>query len=99
MKINLLLISLLAACSMPKAKTLRLGDVVQFKFSERNLFYSDICEDKGEVVDRHVYSENTRYLIEIRCKNQSYPKTLWIDAEDLVKVLSLGKDKYGDSQQ
>lgn len=98
MKSKLLLFLSLAACSVPKAKTLRLGDVVQFKFSERNLFYSDICEDKGEIVDRFVYSDNTRYLIEIRCKNQSFPKTVWIDAEDLLKVLSLGKDKYGDDQ-
>lgn len=96
MKSKLLLLLSLAACSTPKAKTLRLGDVVQFKFSERNLFYSDICEDKGEIVDRFVYSDNTRYLIKVRCKNESFPKTIWIDVEDLLKVLSLGKDKYGD---
>lgn len=86
---------ILASCSPLKAKTCRLGDVVRFKFSERNLFYSDICNDYGEVTDRTTYSDGTKYLVWVKCaNNNTIGEGIWVDAEDIVAVLKLGKDVY-----
>lgn len=85
---------LLAACTVPKAKTLRMGDVVQFKFAGRNLFYSDACQDVGTVHEFNTFSDSTRYMIETKCKIKNYVNAefIWVDEEDILKVLKLGSD-------
>lgn len=85
----------LASCSSMKAKTCQLGDVVRFVFSERNLFYADICNNYGEVADRMERSSGTQYLVNVECRHQpSWPEGIWIDAEDITGVIRLGKDRY-----
>lgn len=85
---------LLVGCHIPKAKTLRMGDVVQFKFAGRNLFYSEACNNTGVVQDFSEYSDSTRYLIEVRCQLKesriaSQTEFIWVDEEDIVKVIAL----------
>lgn len=84
----------LASCSSIKAKTCQLGDVVKFTFKERNLFYADVCNDFGEVVDRLSRSSGDQYMVSVQCRHDSWPENIWIDAEDIVAILKLGKDKY-----
>lgn len=82
-------IIMLVACTASKAKTLRLGDEVEFKFAGRNLFYSEACLNRGMVREFNTYSDNTRYLIRIECtlNNHSFSEYVWIDEEDITKVL------------
>jgi hypothetical protein len=82
-------IIMLAACTVSKAKTLRLGDEVEFKFAGRNLFYSEACTNRGVVRDFSTYSDDTRYLIHIQCAldARSFSEYVWIDEEDITKVL------------
>jgi len=102
--VGLYLFVITACYESPKAKTCRLGDVIRFKFSERNLFYSDICNDYGEVVDVSYYDKHSKYLLHIKCNNRpswsTFPEGVWVDAEDIIDVIRLGKDKYkkGDAK-
>lgn len=86
---KLLLPLALVSCTVPKAKTLHLGDVVQFKFAGRNLFYAEACQNSGVVRDQSIYSDSARYMIQIECilDNNQFKELVWIDEEDIVKVL------------
>ncbi len=88
-------LALLSSCSPVKAKTLHLGDVVKFEFTERNLFYADVCNNFGEVINKIERSSGNQYLLNVWCKSsRTFPKGIWIDAEDVMEVTRLSKDAY-----
>lgn len=46
------------------------GDVVKFKWTADNVFYSKICTDYGTAVDQYGRSSSPAYKVVILCKHQ-----------------------------
>lgn len=91
--VYLYVLFLVSCTSSYSPNDLQLYDTVKFKFSDRNLFYKNRCEDVGTVKD--VAYDGKYYFILTLCSytNTSVrvteEKILIVDRQDIVDVLHL----------